>query len=174
MNFLNNRIRRNSTGKFCKNKINNLENIKLAQFSLKTISYFGILRPKSITSFRASRLYNIYSIIILLHKYCYSITILINICQNRHKLDIFIESMFFFTSTLLIAFKMTYLKLHQQDLISFINLSSKKKYLPRNNEEALIYEKFRYKERLVIHPSSYKYRKVQYLTFNYQLHYFTK
>lgn len=122
----------------------------MAEFTLKTMCYFGILRPKSITSFRTIGLYNLYSIIMLLNNFWFAISFLINLLQNRDKPDILMEGIFLFTSTILIAFKMAYLKIHQQDVKSFINLVLRKKCLPRNSEETLIYKKFQYKERLVM------------------------
>lgn len=149
MNFLNKRNRNNSAGKLDRNKINDLENDKLAEFSLKIMSYFGIWRPRSMTTLWTIRLYDLYSLIMLLHKYYFAITVLINLCQNKDKLIEYVENIVFFTTAFLIAVKMLYLKFRKQELKSFMNLALQHRSLPRNNEEALIYENFQYKERLV-------------------------
>lgn len=127
----------------------NLENINVAVLSFKTMSYVGIFRPSCITSIWAIRLYNFYSIIVLLYKFYFAITFVIDLLENKNKSDILIENIFFFTTAFLMASKMTYLKFHQHKIESFMNLISQKEYLPRNDEEALIHEKWQYKGRLV-------------------------
>lgn len=124
-----------------------LKNIKVAEFSFKTMSYFGIWRPTTLTSFWAIRLYNFYTINMMLFYFYYAITFLINLFQNKHKPDIFIENIFFFSSALLIALKITYVVLARQDVNSLLNLFSHKYCLPRNNEENMIYKNFQEKER---------------------------
>lgn len=153
----------------------NLENINVAEFPLKIMFFFGIVRPPYLTSSWAIRLHNLYGFIVLLYKFYFSITFLFHLCQNKDKADVFIKSLFIFTTSFLIASKVTYLKFHQHDIKNFMNLILQKNYLPRNNEEALIYSKGHYKERLVMQcaqntKSTYVYKfylKVNFCHLNY-------
>lgn len=135
---------------FCNNKMENLKSIKVAEFSLKTMSYFGDWRPTSLTSDWAIRLYNLYSIFMILFKFYFSITFFINLYQNKHKIEIFIEGIFLFTTTFLTVIKIVYLNIHRKDVNSLRNMFLETNCLPRNNKEILIYKNIQYKERLVM------------------------
>lgn len=124
-------------------------NIKVAEFSFQILSVIGFWRPIIFTSIWKIRLYNLCTIILLIFKYYFPITFLINLYYNLHDPQIVIENVFFFTSTFLIALKITYLNLSRQKIISLINMFLQKNCLPQNKEESAILEKYYYKERLV-------------------------
>lgn len=123
------------------------KNIKVAELTFKTMSYLGDWRPTSLRSFWAIRLYTLYSIIMLLNKFYFSISFFMNFYQNTHNVDLFIEGIFLFTTTFLTSFKILYINLHRQDVNCLTNMFSNKICLPRNNEEVIIHKKFQDKER---------------------------
>lgn len=127
----------------------NLKNVKIAEFSLKTMSYFGGWRPTFLTSTWAIRLYTLYSIIVLCNNFLFVISFLISLYQNKHKPEAIIRDIIFFTSTFLITLKLAYLNIHRQDVLMLVNLFLQEHYLPCNDEEVVIYKKFQYRERFV-------------------------
>lgn len=128
-----------------------LQNIKVAEFPFRAMSYFGAWKPNALKSVWTVWLYSLYTIIILVYKFYFSITFLINICLNKDDPDIFIENIFFFTSAILIPIKIVHLNIHRRDVNAFMSLVLQTNCLPRNDEEAVIYKNFQDKERLVLH-----------------------
>lgn len=76
--------------------------------------------------------------------------------QNKDNPNIFIENIFFLTTSVLIDFKIIQLEIHHQDVKSFLNLNLEKSYFPRSDEEILIFKKSQSKQRLVIYCTKFK------------------
>lgn len=129
--------------------MNEFETIQIAEFSFKILSLLGAWRPSTLTTRCRKRIYNFYSIASLIFQFFFSITFFINLCQNINDQEVYIENIFFFTTTFLLALKITYLKFCRQDIKCLINLILLKSSLPRNNEEVAIYKKCKESEMLV-------------------------
>ncbi|XP_051153384.1 odorant receptor Or1-like [Leptopilina boulardi] len=126
-----------------------LGNIKIAEFTFKTMSYIGLWRPMSLKSLWAIRIYNFCTIFVLLYNFYFSLTFLIHLYQNKNKAEIFTENLFCFTNTFLLVFKIIYLNYRKQDVKFLMKLFRQKQNLPRNIEENAIYERFQDKKRFI-------------------------
>ncbi|XP_051153472.1 odorant receptor 94a-like [Leptopilina boulardi] len=129
--------------------MHNFKISNVAEFSFKTMSYFGVWRPTFLTSLWAIRLYTLYSISIFLNKIFFVISLLIYLYQNKHKPAILAENLYLFTTLFLLTFKLAYFNVHRQDVYNLLNLFLQKHCLPCDSEEIRIYKKFQYKERLI-------------------------
>ncbi|XP_051153385.1 odorant receptor 67c-like isoform X1 [Leptopilina boulardi] len=124
-------------------------NTKIAEYTFNIMSYIGLWRPMSLKSLWAIRIYNFCTIIVLLNQFYFSITFLINLYQNKNKSEIFTDSIFCFSNTFLVAFKIAYFNYRKKDVKFLMKLFLQKQNLPCNIEEAVIYKKFEDKERFI-------------------------
>ncbi|XP_051153458.1 odorant receptor 67c-like [Leptopilina boulardi] len=120
----------------------------VAEFSFKILTYLGVWRPQSLTSKWSIRIYNICTFIMLSFEQYFALTLIIYLFQNIHNTEIVLQSIFTFSSIFMIAFKVTYINVYREEVISFINMFMNKKCLPRNKDEVKIYKTLHEKERL--------------------------
>lgn len=119
----------------------------VAEFSFKILTCLGVWRPQSWTSKWSIRIYNTYNFLFLIFEYYYAFTFLISMFQNIDNTENLLQNIFFFSSIFIIAFKITYVTIYREEIISFTNMFLDKMCLPCNKKEVRIYQTFNEKER---------------------------
>lgn len=142
----------------------------VGEYSFKIMEYLGLWRPISWQSIWSIRLYNLYSTMILAFLYYFTFTFFISLFENKHNKKIFVENFFYFTTLIVLCFKITYLRFKREEIIELINMFLQGYCIPRNQDEFKIQQKIVHKERwgkrnLKIYSVTFRHRGLIQLVF---------
>lgn len=107
----------------------------VAEFSFKILTYLGLWKPQTLRSKWSKCIYNICTIFMLLFEHFYAFSFIITLFQNYHKTEILLQNLFLCSSIFIITFKVTYLNVYREEIISFTNMFLDDKCFPRNKNE---------------------------------------
>lgn len=119
----------------------------VAEFSFQILTWLGVWKPQTLQSKWSIRIYNICTFIVLTFEQLFAFTFIISIMKNIHNTIIILQSIFICSTIFMIAFKLIYINIYKEEVISFTNMFMNKYCLPRNKEEIKIYKTFSDKER---------------------------
>ncbi|XP_051173282.1 odorant receptor 67c-like [Leptopilina boulardi] len=119
----------------------------VGEFSFKIMEYFGVWRPISWQSIWAIRLYNLYNFFMLAFLYFFTLTFFISLFENKHNKEVFMENSFYFSTLLVLCFKITYVRFKREEIIALTNMFLQGKCIPRNQDEFIIQQNILAEER---------------------------